>query len=99
MSMGLAAMGLAAMVAGGNGFDGNGRDVNGLDGDSGGRQRRATTAAADDRGVVCQEVPRLGVDTHHAQVAVGNSLAIRVFQERFPYFKYCRAKSESSLLL
>ncbi len=40
------------------------------------------------RGMVCQEVPRLGVDAHHAQVAVSNSLAIRVFRERFPYFKY-----------
>ena len=47
----------------------------------------------------CQEVLRLGVDAHHARVAVGNSLAIRVFQERFPFFKYCRAKSKSSLLV
>ena len=42
---------------------------------------------------------RLGVDAHHARVAVGDSLAIRVFWERFPYFIYYRAKSESSLLL
>ena len=41
---------------------------------------------------------RLGVDGHNARVAVGNLLAIRVFRERFSYFKYCRAKSESSLL-
>jgi hypothetical protein len=47
----------------------------------------------------CQEVLRLGVDAHHARVAVGDSLVTRVFRERFPYFKYCRAKSKSSLLL
>jgi hypothetical protein len=42
---------------------------------------------------------RLDVDVHHARVAVGHLLAIRIFWERFPYFKYCRAKSKSSLLL
>jgi hypothetical protein len=31
------------------------------------------------------------------RMAVGNQLAIRVFQEGFPYFKYCRStKSESN---
>ncbi len=44
-------------------------------------------------------VLRLGVDAHHAQAVVGNSLGNRVFRERFPYFKYSRAKSESSLHL
>jgi hypothetical protein len=39
------------------------------------------------------------VDAHHAQVAVGDLLMIRVFRERFPYFKYCRAKNKNSLLL
>ncbi len=47
----------------------------------------------------CQEVFRLGVDMHHAQVVADNLLAIRVFRERFPYFKYFRAKSNISLLL
>ncbi len=45
------------------------------------------------------EVLRLGVNAHHARVTVGNLLAIRVFRERFPYFKYCRAKSKSLLIL
>ena len=33
-------------------------------------------------------VLRLGVDAHHARVAVGNQLEIRGFRKRFPYFKY-----------
>jgi hypothetical protein len=32
-------------------------------------------------------VLRLGVDAHHARVAVDNQLEIRVFRKRFPYFK------------
>ncbi len=33
------------------------------------------------------------------RMAVGDQLAIRVFREGFPYFKYCKNKGESSLLL
>jgi hypothetical protein len=32
------------------------------------------------------------------RMAVGDQLVKRVFREEFPYFKYCRTKSKSSLL-
>ena len=47
----------------------------------------------------CQEVLRLGVDAHHAQVVVGDLLAIRVFREGFLYFKFVELQARAHFFL
>ncbi len=39
------------------------------------------------------------MDAHHARVAVGDSLAIRVFREKFVYFKYGKIGESYSLVV